>query len=382
MAKKKSFYAVKKGIVPGIYKTWEECKLSVHGFSGAEYTAFSTEEEALSYLSGNNLHSQQKPKMSNADIITQVNDEISNEIIVAFVDGSYNANTKKYGYGSYIQYIENNTFKSKEIYGNGNYKKHVEAENVAGELYAVIHTIEYIIKEELTDRKIKIYHDLEGAQKWATKEWKAKEDVTKFYIQKLDEYKEFTQIDFQWIKGHSKIEYNDIADDLAKLGASGKSKKVGRGYAMFDCVKIEELKSIIEKISSGDGVNTESKKITRGECFILSNEKNEKLRITYYKKAKKVLLQGKMSTLFQGFVSIYSENLEDFDLISAYNKMYKSNVKTTDIAQMYQKQFEKFPDNYPTDIQSQIKQALINSNKAYIYNTMETEVDYSYLIIP
>ena len=47
MAKKKNnFYAVKQGKNPGIYKTWDECKAQVEGFSGALYKGFSTRKEA------------------------------------------------------------------------------------------------------------------------------------------------------------------------------------------------------------------------------------------------------------------------------------------------------------------------------------------------
>ena len=54
MAKKKNnFYAVKQGKNPGIYKTWDECKAQVEGFSGALYKGFSTRKEAEIYLSGN-----------------------------------------------------------------------------------------------------------------------------------------------------------------------------------------------------------------------------------------------------------------------------------------------------------------------------------------
>ena len=50
MAKK--YYAVKKGRSTGIFATWEECKASVNGYSGAQYKSFSTPEEAQRYLKG------------------------------------------------------------------------------------------------------------------------------------------------------------------------------------------------------------------------------------------------------------------------------------------------------------------------------------------
>ena len=46
-------YAVKKGRKPGIYRTWDEAKTQVDGFSGAEYKAFSQITDATDYLNWN-----------------------------------------------------------------------------------------------------------------------------------------------------------------------------------------------------------------------------------------------------------------------------------------------------------------------------------------
>ena len=46
------YYAVRKGTVTGIFRTWEECKKNVHGYSGAEYKSFKTLEEAEAYMKG------------------------------------------------------------------------------------------------------------------------------------------------------------------------------------------------------------------------------------------------------------------------------------------------------------------------------------------
>lgn len=43
-------YAVRKGVRPGIYSSWEECERQVKGFSGAEHRAFKSQEEAELYL--------------------------------------------------------------------------------------------------------------------------------------------------------------------------------------------------------------------------------------------------------------------------------------------------------------------------------------------
>lgn len=43
------YYAVKEGIVPGIYDNWAECEKQIKGFKGAIYKSFKTLEEAESF---------------------------------------------------------------------------------------------------------------------------------------------------------------------------------------------------------------------------------------------------------------------------------------------------------------------------------------------
>lgn len=46
MAKKQKYYVVWRGIKPGIYTSWEECKKQTIGFEGAQYKSFTTLEDA------------------------------------------------------------------------------------------------------------------------------------------------------------------------------------------------------------------------------------------------------------------------------------------------------------------------------------------------
>lgn len=45
-----TYYAVKKGITEGIYESWEECKIQIDNFSGAQYKKFKTRDEAQTYM--------------------------------------------------------------------------------------------------------------------------------------------------------------------------------------------------------------------------------------------------------------------------------------------------------------------------------------------
>lgn len=46
MASKNRYYVVWNGVNPGIYSSWDECRLQIKGFKGAAYKGFATLEEA------------------------------------------------------------------------------------------------------------------------------------------------------------------------------------------------------------------------------------------------------------------------------------------------------------------------------------------------
>lgn len=61
------FYAVKQGVRPGIYKTWEDCQKQVKGYKGAEYKSFKDLSEAEIYVFGKAKAIQKAFKTINLD---------------------------------------------------------------------------------------------------------------------------------------------------------------------------------------------------------------------------------------------------------------------------------------------------------------------------
>lgn len=57
---KSKFYAVKKGLRPGIYHTWAECQEQTHGVSGAAFKSFSTQQAADQYLEAGTVPLEKK----------------------------------------------------------------------------------------------------------------------------------------------------------------------------------------------------------------------------------------------------------------------------------------------------------------------------------
>jgi hypothetical protein len=46
----KKYYAVLRGVQPGIYYTWEDCKRQIDRYKGCRYKSFPTREEAEEFL--------------------------------------------------------------------------------------------------------------------------------------------------------------------------------------------------------------------------------------------------------------------------------------------------------------------------------------------
>ena len=189
--KKNKFYAVKKGVKPGIYKTWNECKAQVLKFKGAIYKSFNTLSEAQQYM---NIKSSEEKKSE----------------AFAYIDGSFNKDKDIYGYGGFIMYQGEKYI----IQGKGNDTDLKEMRNVAGEILASQETIKKAI--DLNIKTIDIYYDYEGIERWAKGEWETNKKGTKNYQNFFQSIKSKINVNFIKVKGHSGEKGNDEADRLAK----------------------------------------------------------------------------------------------------------------------------------------------------------------------
>lgn len=209
------FYAVQKGKKPGIYASWDECKENVQGVSGAIYKSFNSESEANAFLNKNGYETvvkkssaSNRKKSNSSDIdLTRYNGPI------AFVDGSFNNDTKEYGYGVVIIEDSHNI---NEVHLNGKRSNSENAtmQNVAGEILASMTAMKYALDHKF--KKLTIFHDYEGIANWCTGKWKANKSGTKIYQQFYDYAADSITIDFIHVKGHSNSYYNDMVDALAK----------------------------------------------------------------------------------------------------------------------------------------------------------------------
>ena len=203
MAKKK-VYAVRKGKTEGIFETWDECKASVDGYSGAEYKSFSTKEEALVYLG--------KDSNAFADDISLVDSlELKENQVIAYVDGSFDESIGKYAFGCILILPDGEIVRES---GNGDNPESIALRNVTGEMLGAMYAVKWSIVNGYSS--VKICYDYSGIEMWAVGQWKAKNDLTQKYADFMKENSRNIEISFQKIAAHTGNKYNEEADKLAK----------------------------------------------------------------------------------------------------------------------------------------------------------------------
>lgn len=85
--------------------------------------------------------------------------------------------------------------------------------NISGEMSACMHATSWI------DHNVgrgTIIHDYTGLAKWVTGEWSTNKKFTRMYADFMKPFYTLDIIKFEWVKGHTNVTGNEIADKLAK----------------------------------------------------------------------------------------------------------------------------------------------------------------------
>ena len=195
MATTKKFYAVKAGRTAGIYKTWAACREQVHGYPGALYKSFATEEEALRYI-GDEAAAKNTIGKSPA----------TGKFYDIYVDGSYF--NKRYSW-AFAVYDGDELIHTAS--GLGQDAAAAAIHNVAGELEAAVQAMKWSESQDVDF--VIIHHDYIGISEWACGRWKTNNPFTKAYAEFAAQY--LDKVKFNKVAGHSGIRGNELADQLA-----------------------------------------------------------------------------------------------------------------------------------------------------------------------
>lgn len=160
MAKNKKYYVVWKGVLPGVYSSWDECKKNVHGYENALYKSFPCMEEAQQAFS-ENPWKHLNPKNSKKSVRTEKSSlSVSKSEIVTnsiAVDAACSGNP------GLMEYRGVNVADGDEIFHVGPLE---EGTNNIGEFLAIVHALA-LLKND--NKNTPIYSDSVNAIKWVVK---------------------------------------------------------------------------------------------------------------------------------------------------------------------------------------------------------------------
>ena len=384
MAKKK-YYAVRCGVKPGIYETWSECEMQVKGFSGAQFQGFESLEEAERYISG-----EAKVIAEEVVSVEQINLQIENELdeltedqVIAFVDGSYSPESEKAGFGVIIidhKRVETPLYKAftKQLS-----EDFLAFRNVAAELEGVKEAIQWAISYNKS--KIKIYYDYEGIEKWADGSWLARKELTRQYVSFLEEKKSLISIEFCKVPAHAGVKYNEMADMLAGKSLLEKGfRTYNNGSVYFVGFSGDDWKTIVQCINEENKELTESNEekfkisvedIDARQRIVVTDSKN-RVVINCYSNYNSYV-QGKQSVLFEKIISLAVELMKNGQtVIETLNHIHVMTLSKEEV----EVQFERLLPHYT----GKRSEKHYNNLLSAVYNTMLTGYmpDYTCLITP
>ena len=228
----KKFYAVAKGIKPGIYTKWPEAKAQIDGFAGALYKGFATYSEAEQWLKKPVIERKGPEPSGKQSCSTPSNNSGGSDSgrVIIYTDGGTSGNPGPGGYGV-VQIFDG---KIKELCGGYRFTT-----NNRMELMGVIVALREL---EFREFPVTLYTDssyvVNGINKGWAKSWRRnnwiKSDkqpaVNPDLWSELLDILEGLDVTFIWVKGHAGNKYNERCDELAVASARKENLPPDRGY--------------------------------------------------------------------------------------------------------------------------------------------------------
>lgn len=154
MAFKKKYYVVWKGVQPGIYETWDECKSQITGFQGAQYKSFESQQEAIEAYRQDFKFKPGIKKAASGGVKTNT----------SIIRPSISVDAACSGNPGLMEYRGVDNQDGSEIFKRGPYH---DGTNNIGEFLAIVHALSILKRKGLDN--IPIYSDSLTAISWVKK---------------------------------------------------------------------------------------------------------------------------------------------------------------------------------------------------------------------
>jgi len=190
------YYAVRKGRKVGVFTDWLEVLTLIDRFPKAEYKSFLSKEKALDYL-------KQSVSLNHNSIPQGIN---THEL---YVFGGYEVLEKTSFYSALII-----NPKKEIVFQLGHHKQ--EENHIAGfhaELWAIVKGLLWLENQNITEAII--HYNYEGVQKWATKEWEAKQPISQWYVKEISAMSKLKLI-WQNKDDVLNLNWSDMAREIAQ----------------------------------------------------------------------------------------------------------------------------------------------------------------------
>lgn len=213
---KKKYYAVRNGRKIGIYNNWHDAKIQINHYSNAQFKSFTSLADAQDYMHPDPRYSKGKKKKFKGNLYATV-----------YTDGGCrNHGNVKGGHvheddkAAWAYLIEWDKGKSNYSYSGGEYG----ATNNRMELTAVIEAMDELINRGMNRKPIKFCLDSkyiintvnnEWIFDWYKNDWtKSKGTIANVDLWKkfYNEYIQFSDTVFEWVKGHNGNVGNEFVD--------------------------------------------------------------------------------------------------------------------------------------------------------------------------
>jgi|SaaInlStandDraft_7_1057024.scaffolds.fasta_scaffold27112_4 ribonuclease HI len=317
------FYAVHRGVKPGIYATWDECKKQVDGFNGPIYKKFDNKNEAeIFFKNGFNQKTFQdkySKKINNSKKTDEKNEKILDDLlkntdnkVFAYTDGScitFKNGITKAGYGIYIPM---RNIKVSEPLINQ------KQTNNRAELTAILECVNHLSEDDLkneiiiiTDSKYSMYIFDGTGERYEKDNYmkEGKQVLNKDLVIKALKIKRKYNIRLVKIRAHTNKDdihtmNNDIVDKLAKSGVY-KNVSTFNEYDKYNDKDIDtsiysKYHDIYQKLPDNE-INNISKNITMNDIF--EYDECSESTVNEYKNKNKNKLKNNES-LSQWFIPI------------------------------------------------------------------------------